>query len=179
MSRKLKEMIENELKSRYGELREAVVVNAVGLTGIDANLLRRELRAKKYEMHVVPNRLFLRSSAGSALAPLAKAMTGPCALVTGGGTAVEIAKELLRFAEKFPKLEVKLGLVEGIDEPLAATEVAKLRSRTEVIGDVAMLAISPGKRLAGAVRGPGGGLAACLKSLIGKLEKSEAITKVA
>ncbi len=179
MSRKLKQMIETELKDRYGGVREAVVVNAVGLTGIDANLLRRQLRAKKYEMHVVTNRLFRRSSAGTPMASLAKAMSGPCAIVTGGGTAVEIAKELLKIAETFPKLELKIGLVEGIDEPMAVGDVAKLRTRTEVIGDVAAMAISPGKKLAGAVRGPGGGLAACLKALIGKLENGEAVAKVA
>jgi large subunit ribosomal protein L10 len=179
MSRKLKEMIETELKTRYGSVREAVLVNAVGLTGVDANLLRRQLRAKKYEMHVVPNRLFKRSSSGSAIEPLAKAMSGPCAIVTGGGTAVEMAKELLKFAESFPKLELKIGLVEGIDEPMPVPELAKLRGRLEVIGDVAAIAISPGKKLAGAVGGPGGGLAACLKTLIGKLEKGEAVAKVA
>jgi len=168
VSRKLKQMIETELKDRYGAVREAVVVNAIGLTGVDANVLRRQLRAKKYEMHVVPNRLFRRSSAGTPMASLAKAMSGPCAIVTGGGTAVEIAKDLL-----------KIGLVEGLDEPMAVGDVAKLRTRTEVIGDVAAMAIPPGKKLAGAVRGPGGGLAACLKTLIGKLEKGEAVAKVA
>lgn len=179
MSRKLKEMIETELKARYGQIREAVIVNAVGLTGVDANLLRRQLRAKQFEMHVVSNRLFKRCSSGSAIAPLAKAMSGPCAIVTGGGTAVEIAKELLKLAETFPRLELKIGLVEGIDEPMGVPELAKLRGRTEVIGDIAAMAISPGKKLAGAIGGPGGGFAACLKTLIGKLEKGEAIAKVA
>jgi ribosomal protein L10 len=179
MSRKIKEMVEGEMKSRYGALKEALVVNAIGLTGVEANNLRRELNKKKWEMHVVPNRLFRRASEGTALSPLAKKMTGPCAIVTGGPSAVEMAKEFLKIAEAFPKLELKIGLVEGLDDPMPVAELSKLKTRGEMIGDVIMLAVSPGRRLAGAVKAPGGKIAACIKTVIEKLEKGETIAKVA
>lgn len=61
MSRRIKQLVESDLKARYGDLREAVVVNLIGLTGTDNNKLRRVLRAKKLQMHVVPNRAFRRA----------------------------------------------------------------------------------------------------------------------
>ncbi len=177
MSRVVKEMIESELKGRYGGIREAVVVNPIGLTGNDANSLRRHLRSKNYEIHVVSNRMFRRATAGTPLASLADSMDGPCALVTGGGSAIELAKELLRIAADFPKLELKLGLVEGLDSAMPVEDVAKLRGRLEIIADIAACAISPGRKLAGAIRSPGARIAGCLKTIIEKVEKGEPIAK--
>lgn len=179
MSRQLKEMIKGELENRYGDCGEALVVNVIGLNGVDANRFRRELRTHQIEMHVVQNRLLKRVVGDRRLKPLAKAMSGPCALITGGSSIVETAKLLLKMAAEFPKLELKVGLAEGLDAPLSIEDISKLRSRGEVIGDVVMLAVSPGRRLAGALRGPGGRVAGCLKTVIDKLEKGETITKVA
>lgn len=179
MSRKMKQMVESELKGRYGALTEALVVNVIGLTGVDNNKLRRALRNKKLDMHVVPNRAFRRASAGTSLEALSKALTGPCAIVSGGESAIEMAKELVRIAVEFPKLELRFARVEGFDEPVGLEAASKLKSRVETIGDAVMLIVSPGRRLAGAVRAPGGKVAGCIKSLIEKLEKGEAVAKVA
>lgn len=179
MSRQLKENIEQHLRGRYSDCSEALLVNAIGLTGVDANRLRRELRSKNIEMHMVPNRMLRRAVKDRKLAPLAGAAAGPCALVTGGSSIVETAKLLMKLATDFPKLELKIGIAEGLDAPLSIEDVSKLRSRGEVIGDVVMLAVSPGRRLAGAIRAPGGRVAGCLKTIIDKLEKGEAISKVA
>ncbi len=179
MSRKLKELIVGEFAQRYGTAREALLVNVVGLSGTDANRLRRELRARKLELHVIQNRLLRRVLASRPLAPLAGLLHGPCALITGPNGAVEAAKELVRLAPEFPALELKFGLPEGFEQPLPLAQVAALRSRIELVADVLSCAVSAGRRVAGAASAPGRRVAACIAAIVAKLEKGESIVKAA
>ncbi|MCK6455535.1 MAG: 50S ribosomal protein L10 [Phycisphaerae bacterium] len=179
MSRKVKQLLETNLASRYGAAKEALVVNVLGLTGVEANQLRGILRKKEIELHVVPNRAMRRVIGTGALAPIAKELKGACALVTGKLPAVEIAKELTRLAADYPKLELKFGLIEGMDETMPFDRVAAMRTRVELIGEVVMLANSPGRRLAACVAGPGRRVAGCIKAIAEKLENGETIAKVA
>jgi len=178
MSRAIKELLEKGIKDRYSTLDSVMVVNVHGLNGVEANQLRGQLRKLKIEMHVVKNRAAKRILNGTALEPINKYLAGPCAFVTGGSSPVETAKELLRLSQVFPKLELRTGLVDGETQPLAIEEISKRRSKAEIIGEVLMLANSPGRRVAGCLK-TGGRVAGCIKAVIAKLEKGEAIAKVA
>ena len=112
------------------------------------------------------------------LAPIGAVLTGPCAFVSGGPSPVDTAKELLRLAKEYPAFQLRSGMVEGEAEVFSIEEISKRRSRTELQGDIIMLAVSPARRIAGCLN-MGGKIAGCLKAMIGKLEKGEAITKVA
>jgi large subunit ribosomal protein L10 len=179
VSRKLKELIERDLHGRYEGVREALLINVVGLNGHETNRLRGLLRERKLRFHVVRNRSARRALAESPLSPLLPALRGPCALVTGETPAVEAAKELVRLATEYPRLELKVGLVEGWDELLPVTQVAELRGRTELIGDVLSLTMSPGRRVVGCLSGPGRRLAGCIKAIADRLEKGETISRAA
>ena len=178
MSRNVKDLIEKSLKLRYGEQDSLMVVNVHGLSGIEANQLRRQLRKKKIEMHVVKNRAAKRVLSGTVLEPIGKYLTGPCAFVTGGPSPVETAKELVRLVTEFPKFELRTCLVEGEMQPIPIEDISKRRSKQEIIGEVIMLATSPGRRIAGCLN-TGRKVAGCIKTIIDKLEKGEAIAKVA
>jgi large subunit ribosomal protein L10 len=178
MSREVKELVEKDLTARYSTLDGVMVVNVHGLSGIEANQLRGQLRKKKIEMHVVKNRAVKRILSGTVLEPINKYLTGPCAFVTGGPSPVETAKELLRLAQEFPKFELRSGLMEGETQAIPIEEISKRRSKSEIIGEVVMLATSPGRRIAGCLNA-GGRVAGCIKAIIDKLEKGEAIARVA
>lgn len=178
MSRAIKELLEEQIKSRYSEQESVMVVNVHGLTGIEANQVRGQLRKSKIEMHVVKNRAAKRILAGTMLEPVNKYLAGPCAFVTGGSSPVETAKTLLKLKEEFPKLELKVGVVDGETSAYPIEEISKRRSKNEIIGEVIMLATSPGRRIAGCLN-TGGKVAGCIKTIIDKLEKGEAIAKVA
>ena len=94
MSKPVKDMITRELASRYEDTSNAVWVEIVGVDGITTNEFRRDLRSREMRLEVVKSALLHRACANGPLAPLAKALCGPAALLTGGQTAIDIAKVL-------------------------------------------------------------------------------------
>jgi large subunit ribosomal protein L10 len=173
MSKPVKDVITREYQSRYGELNGACVVNVIGLDAIASNRLRNELKAKNIRVQVLRNRLARRALSSQTLGPLASALKGPCAIVTGGESIIDVAKTLVAMKKTYPKLELKLGMVEGDPDLIDVEQMAKLKSRIEVLGDVAMLIASPGRRLAGCLQSPGGRIAGCLKAIVEKADKAE------
>jgi large subunit ribosomal protein L10 len=178
MSRAVKELVENRIREQYSGIENVLVVNVHGLTGVEANQLRGELRKKKIELHVVKNRAARRVLTGTALQPIESILKGPCAFVTGGASPVETAKELVRLATEYPKLELRLGVLDGEMQPIPIVDISKRRSKHEILGEVMLLATSPARRVAGCLN-VGGRIAGCVKAIIDKLEKGETIAKVA
>jgi large subunit ribosomal protein L10 len=178
MSRAVKELVEKKLRERYGAADSLLVVSVHGLSGIQANEIRGELRKQDIEVHVIKNRAVRRVLAGTPLEPIASVLEGPCAFVTGGSSPIDVAKELIRLAKEYPGLELKYGLTDGETEAITIAELSKRKSRGELQGEIVMIAISPARRVAGCLN-VGGKIAGCLKALIAKLEKGEEIKKVA
>src|SRR5262245_17190487 len=170
MSRAIKEMVEKDLKKNYADLDSVMVVSVHGLSGVDVNTLRGKLRKKKIEVHVVKNRAAKRVLKGTPLEPIGKALTGPCAFVTGGPSPVDTAKELIELIKDYPKFELRQGIVEGEKELLTVEQISKRRSKAEIQGEVVMLFCSPARRIAGCLK-IGGKIAGCIKAIADKLEK--------
>ncbi|MBK8268960.1 MAG: 50S ribosomal protein L10 [Planctomycetes bacterium] len=177
MSRVVKEMIESDIRERYGKMDSALVINVLPLTGVQANMFRGELLKKGIEVHVVKNSAARRALTGTALAPLAEKLTGPCAFVTGP-SMVEAAKEIIHLAKDYPTVEMKFGLTDGETDVLTIEDMAKRRSLKELQGEVVMIFMSPARRIAGQLK-VGSKVAGCVKAVADKLEKGETITKVA
>ncbi len=171
MSKPIKDVITREYQTSYAELDAACVVNVIGLDAVSTNRLRSELTAKNIHMQVVRNSLARRALEKNTLGPLAAALEGPCALVTGGESVIDVAKLLVGMKKTYPKLELKLGMVEGDPSLMEVEQISKLKSRVEMLGEVAMLIASPGRRLAGCLQSPGGKLAGCVKAIVEKAEK--------
>lgn len=94
-------------------------------------------------------------------------------LVTGGESVIDVAKTLVSLKKTYPKVELKIGMVDGDPDLLEVERMAKLKNRVETLGEVAMLIMSPGRRLAGCINAPGGKIAGCLKAIADKGEKTE------
>ncbi len=172
MSKPLKNLITNELKARYAELDSVLVVNPIGIGANDTVELRRGLREKKIRMEVVKNSMLKRAVDGTTLEIVSGILEGPCAVVSGGDSIVDAAREIAEWSKKLPTLEVRGAVVEGqLLDKQAAKELAKMPTRPELMGQVVTLAQSPGSRLAGAITSPAAKIAGCIKALQEKLEQ--------
>lgn len=168
MSKPVKDIVTNEIAARYKGVDSACVVDLTGLDSIKTHKLRGGLRQKGIELHVVKNRLARRAFASGALAPLGKSLVGPCALATGGQSIVDVAKELVKWAKDLRTIGLKKAIVEGDPDLVDVEVVATWKGRPELQGEAAMLASSPGRRLAGCVGGPAGRIAGCVKAIVEK-----------
>lgn len=172
MSKPIKDMLSKEYEQRYAQLSSACVVSVIGLDAISTNKLRAELQAKKLKLQVVKNSLARRAFAGRDLAPLGKELSGPCALVTGGDSIIDVAKTLVGLKKTYAKLELKVGMLEGDADLIPVERLAEMKGRQELLGDIAGILRGPGARLAGCLSGPGGRLAGCFKAIADKTEEA-------
>ncbi|HUW83767.1 MAG TPA: 50S ribosomal protein L10 [Phycisphaerae bacterium] len=172
MSRRVKDLTTEELRSRYEGVDSVLLVDP---TGIDANMnnaLRGDLRSKSVRLQVVKNSLARRAFAGGPLEPMGPLLEGPNALVTGGDSIVDAAKVVADWGKKkVGLLKIRGAMVEGeVLGAAEASELAKMPGRRELHQQVVGLSLSPGARLVGALMGPAGVIAGCLRAIIEKAE---------
>ena len=166
MSKYLKELITNELRSRLDGVTDALVVDVIGMEA-NANVeLRRSLREKDIKLMVVKNSLAARATDGTALAPAFEGSSGTSAVVWGGEDVVSLAKEVMRLAEQaeYEPFAPKGGVMDG--EKLSKEDVAavsKWPSREEQLSLLVGQILGPGANLSAQLLGPGSKLASQVK----------------
>lgn len=168
MSKPIKEMVRAEIAQRYADVQSACVVDLSGLSVQSTERLRRLLREKAARLQVVKNSLARRAFEGTALEPLGKSLEGPCALVVSEDSIIDAAKTLVELAKEFAALELKQALYEGDPSLLTVEQLSKMRTKNEILGEVAMLVASPGRAIAGCLSSPQAKIAGCLKAMIDK-----------
>jgi len=174
MSKYVKGLFETELTEKFRDVGDFMILDTTGLGGIDNNLMRGALKQKGIKLSVVKNSLMRRSLKGldkSAAVSLFSA--GPCTVAYGGDSVVDVAKEIAGWSKKISAVEIKSAFVDGeAMDCEGAKSLCSMPSRVELQGEVVMLANSPGANLAGAIAGPGGVIAGCIKSLVEKLQEA-------
>ncbi len=174
MSKYVKDLLTKELRDRYNTLDSALWIDMTGAGGVVTNQFRAELHSKNMRAEIVRNALFKRACGDGPLAELADAMTGPCMLVTGGDSLIDVAKIVDEWAPKIPSLSMRGALLEGeyLDQDRVAG-LSKMPSKADLQATIAGIVLAPGGNLAAAVLSGGSNIAGCVKSLIEKLEKGE------
>jgi large subunit ribosomal protein L10 len=176
MSYFVKSLVRDEYEKKFDGVREFVVVNMTGISGVDNNLLRGELKKKGIHMTVVRNslmRLALQNLQMDGARPIFE--SGPCTVAYGGDSVVDVAKELVDWSKKIKAMEMRGAFVDGVVlDGEGVKALSKMPNRAELQGQLVQLVLSPGSNLAGALLGPGGVIASCVKSVIEKLEKDAA-----
>ena len=171
MSKKIKSLIEKEISTRLDGIEAVGVLNPRGINAIANNQIRRRLREKKLRMTVVKNTLVTRAlgaASSSKLKGFEKLLEGPSALVYGKGVGISvIARALLAEKKGLETLELRGAFFDGevYVGDKGVTTASKLPTREEAIGLIIAALLGPGKKLAGALKGPGGTLGAILKTI--------------
>jgi len=175
MSKKVKSLIERDLKSRVGDVDAVAVINPRGIDGMKNNNLRRKLYDKGLKMTVVKNTLAKRALGGGKLSGFDKLLEGPSALIYGKASIAQIARLLVEAKKADEKLELRGVFFDGelYHGEKGVEQASKLPTREEAIGNVVAAILGPGRKLAGALKGPGGKIAAILKTVEDKAKEKE------
>lgn len=164
MSKRLKQLVVEELRQAYEGVQDCLVVNVERADGEQAVALRRYLAERGIRLQVVKNSLAARALAQVGMGEIERYLEGPCALASGGEDLVALARALLECAREHEVLEVRGGVSQGRPvEPGQVEELAKMGSlealRATVVGALA----APLRRAAGAFAAPLSGLAGVLQ----------------
>ena len=170
MSKPVKNLIASEYQNRFKDVTGAVVVEIRGLDAKATTNMRSSLRAKGMKVTIVKNALARRTFKGGPLASLEKALKGPSALLTGGESAVIVAREIVKVAEKEKKVVLKGAIFDGeyYDGEAGVKKLGSFPTREEAQAKVVTLVLSPARNIMGVV-----------KTIQEKLEKEETISKIA
>ncbi len=175
MSKYIKNLMQQELERRFEGINEFVIVNTIGIDGTSNNELRGKLKDKGINLAVVKNSMMLKALESMGVDNAQMLFEGPCTLVYGGDSVVDVSKEIVDIGKKVKQFTIKGAFVEGecLDEK-QAIELSKMPTRAELHAKIAGAAMSPGSKLVGAIAGPAGVIAGCIKSVIEKAEKEAA-----
>ena len=162
MSKLVKNLIAEHLRSRLQDVHDALLVNIVGIDANANHRLRDELAAKNIRLLMVKNSLADRATEGTPLAGMFRGVAGSTAICWGAEDIVSLAKEITKLirSDKYKPLEARGGVMDG--EQLSAPQVAavsKWPSRTEQLSLLVGQILGPGARLASQLTAVGGALA--------------------
>jgi large subunit ribosomal protein L10 len=168
MSKYVKQLITDDLRSRLEGVEEVLLVDVIGMDANANNRLRGALSEKSMSLLVVKNSMAKRAAEGTPLAPAFEGMEGSTAMVWGGEDFVSLAKEVVRLAKEteYEKLIPTGGVMDG--EQLSAervAEVSKWPSRQEQLSLLVGQILSPGASLSSQLIAAGGAVASQIEKI--------------
>ncbi len=166
MSRYVKQLLVEEMRCTFGQVRDLVVLDINRLNANENNQLRLALKDKDIRIRVVKNRLAKRGFSELGLGSIGELFQGPSAIAWGGPSIVELAKEIKAWADKLPNVQVKGGATDGVPlTPKQLEALSKLPPREVLIARIASLALAPAARLVALMNWPAARVAAQVKEL--------------
>ncbi|MFP4145611.1 MAG: 50S ribosomal protein L10 [Phycisphaeraceae bacterium] len=179
MSKPVKNLIIESYKQRFADVTGAVLIDIRGIEANENNTLRNGLAEKQIRVTVVKNSLAKKAFEGTDLESVDELLEGSAAMVyptDGDVTVVNVAREMVDWAKKLPKLEFKGAIMDGIlFGPDQVEDLSKYPTREEAQAQTVQLLLSPAQNLVGAITGPGKKVASLIEAIREKLESGEEI----
>jgi large subunit ribosomal protein L10 len=173
MSKYVKGLLQGELENKFANINDFMVVNTMGIAGVDNNQLRGELKAKGIHLTLVKNSMMLRALKGKGVSNADVLFSGSCTIAYGCDNLVDVAKEVVAWKKKIKTLEIKGAFLEGTClDAKSAEAVSKMPTRAELQGTIVRIAQTPGANIAGAIISPASKIAGCIKTIIENAEKA-------
>jgi len=172
MSKQIKQMQMDAMKTAFTGVRDMVLMNVNGLSAMTENQMRLQLRQKNVRMQTVKNSLALRVFADLGLKGLEPHFIGPTTVAWGSASIADLSKLIDGYARKDKKIKPKTAVADGAIVPFEAAK--KFPTREEAIGRIIMLALSPAGRVASMLKGPASRVSGQIKSISEKKEEEPA-----
>jgi large subunit ribosomal protein L10 len=174
MSKKIKQLEMDTLKTTFKGVRDLVVMSVQGLPAQTENTLRLTLRKKNIRLQVVKNSL-ARRTFGEMGVEAGPVWEGPTMVAWGGSSLSDLSKELetefKKTGDKYKEMyKFKTAVSDG--QPITFEQAKKQPTKAEAIGRVLMLALAPASRLAAQILGPAAMVASQVKSVSEKKEEA-------
>ena len=108
-------------------------------------------------------------------------ISGPSALVFGGNSIVEVARNLVDWAKKVKQLELKAAILDGqlFEGPAGVKRLSDFPTKEEAQGTIIQLVLSSAGNLVKATTSPGSNLLGIIKEIKTRLEEGNTIDKIA
>jgi ribosomal protein L10 len=160
------------LRSTFKGVRDLVVLSVSKLSCQGDYNFRAAMRKKKIRLQVVKNSLTRKvfHDLDLHVPDDSPYWQKPTLLAWGTSSASELSREIeseLKHPKNGPlykdKITVKGGIADG--QVVTFERMTKMPTRTEAIGRIVALALSPAGRLLSQIRGPGSAVASQIKSL--------------
>ena len=139
-----------ELKNKIGASKDFIFAEYRGITVEQISALRKQLREKGAEFHVVKNN-FARIAFDELGYPkeVAPVLVGPVGVAFATQDPNEVAKVIVDFAKEVPALKIKAGLVDkGYMGEAEVVAFSKLPGRNQLISMFMSALNSPVQKLA-------------------------------
>jgi large subunit ribosomal protein L10 len=177
MSKYVKGLLRQEFEKKINQdgIADFFVVSTIGLNGINANLLRSELRAKGIKILTVKNSLFKSALQNTNMKPAVGLFEGACSIAYGGDSIIDVAKQLAEWKKKMPVIAIKGVYLDGAAlDAQAAAALSSMPTRKELLGLITTMFMSPARKVASGLLSSGSRLAGCIKTISEKEEKQAA-----
>jgi large subunit ribosomal protein L10 len=172
MSKVIKQMQMDALKTTFKDVRDMVLLNVVGLDAITENKVRLDLRKKGIRLQMVKNSLARRVFGDLGL-QFKSPWEGSTTVAWGGTSIAGLSKELDALIKKQPKqVKAKGAMADGEEIPFQTA--LTMPTREEAIGKLLGLALAAHGSLLAALKSPVGVLVGQVKS-IEETKKDEAV----
>jgi large subunit ribosomal protein L10 len=167
MSKYVKEMMMDQLRTELDGSQSVLILDLKGLDAVSEHQFRVDLRKKSIRLRVLKNSLARRVFTDMGMEGLSKYLEGPSAVVWGGDGVAELAKEISTQVKKLKKPEIKGGAVDGVVVgPDQVEDITKLPSREALIGQVISLLLGPPRQVLSMINSPASTVIGQLEALV-------------
>lgn len=171
MSKYVKELMMDQLRSDLDGSRSLLILDLKGLDATAEHGFRRSLRKKSIRLRVLKNSLARRVFTDMGMDGLNKFLEGPSVIAWGGEGVAELAKEISAQVKALKKPEIKGGAVDGVVVgPEQVEDITKLPSREVLIGQVIGLLLGPAQQALSLVSNPASTLVGQLEAFVKRQE---------